>query len=812
MNHKKFIAAAVLLCLAGLIGATPRATAQQAQPAGADDAADRTTAPQAAAAGSNIDALIAEASAENGEVSAQICGNCHNLSLRGGDKIGPNLFGVADRWIAGLPGYSYSAALTAKAGETWSNENLDAFLANPKEWAPGTKMTFPGLRDERERASIIAYLRSLPIGMDPKSWLPKSRAEAPDIVQPPEVVLPEEEKRLVREGLVVEISATPVRSDGGADRGLMRGDNAEVTFRITEEASGAPVSGLFPGAWMDIGTPWGSERQPEYSCKDRVGLYLQGNVGIRPLIDMNGYFLLSLNEDATITIIDPFVGMSGITRLYGLIKLERPAADWAKTGDDKRFFVSMPRADKVAVVNTDVFKVETNVDAGVHPVRVAVQPDEKYLWVGNDSKEPAESGVTVIDLESLKIVAQIPTGAGHHEIAFTDDNRTAFVSNRKSGTVSVIDIASLEKVEDIETGAVPISIAFSSLSRALYVADGREGAISVIDAESLTVTARIKALPGLGPLRFDPSGRWGLVPNSEQDLVHVIDASANRIAQNVSVGTRPFQVAFSRAFAYVRSLGTERVSMFNLEELNKGRRPPVVSFQAGQKAPELTPELNLADVIVEAPGMAAVLVSSPADATVYYYMEGMNAPMGNFRNYGHRPLAVGVVDRALREKAPGVYSANVQLPEAGTYEVAFMMESPQILHCFGLVARPNPLMQDDAARLAVEYLVEDRRVPAGKELALRFRLTDPRNGQLRSGLKDVRVLSYRAPAFDRKVVWASDLGDGIYEARFPIRRPGAYYVFVSSESAGATYDDLLYLTVMGVHGKAATQTNGQTGG
>jgi YVTN family beta-propeller protein len=614
---------------------------------GAADSAQQTSPQGSPTGGSELEARIAEASAQRGEQVARICGNCHSLSLRGSDKIGPNLLGVPDRWIAGLPGYPYSAALTAKAGETWSNQNLDAFLANPKAWAPGTKMTFPGLRDEGERAAVIAYLRTLSTGMDPKNWLPKSRAAAPET---PEVVLPEESKQLVREGLVIDLSVEPLRKDDKDATPLMAGTDAEVTFRITEEASGAPVAGLFPGAWMDVAAPWGSERRIDRSCKDRVGLYLQGNVGIRPLIDMNNYFLLSLNEDGTITVIDPFSGMAGITKLFALVKMKRPGADWAKSGDDKRFYVTMPQANQVAVVDTDVFKVTANVDAGVHPVRVAMQPDEKYLWVGNDSKVPAESGVTVIELESLKIVAQIPTGAGHHEIAFTDNSRTAFVSNRKSGTVSVIDVASLAKVKDVETGALPISIGFSSLSRALYVADGREGVISVIDAEALTVTARIKALPGLGPLRFDPSGRWGLVPNSEQDLVHVIDASANRIAQNVSVGTRPFQVAFSRAFAYVRSLGTERVSMFNLEELNKGRKPPVISFQAGQKAPELTRELNLADVIVEAPGMAAVLVASPADATVYYYMEGMNAPMGNFRNYGHRPLAVGVVDRALREK------------------------------------------------------------------------------------------------------------------------------------------------------------------
>jgi YVTN family beta-propeller protein len=779
MNRKIILLAGVLSALAGL----PAAMAQQDQ------------AP--------LEALIAEADGAQGEQIARACRNCHSLSLGESHRIGPNLYGVTGRRVAGAAGFSYSDALVAKIGETWTDENLSGFLKSPRTWAPGTKMSFPGLPNDRERAAVIAYLRSLPDRAAGEAG-PGSTAAADG-----QTVKIEAPQQLVREGLVIDFSVTPApdRQDT-----LREGDIAEVAFRITDEATGGPVSGLFPGAWMDIAAPWGDSRKPDRSCKDRVGLYLQGNVGIRPLIDMNNYFLMSLNEDATITVIDPFVGISGITKLYGLIKLKRPGADWAKTADDKRFFVSMPRADQVAVVNTDNFKVEKNVDAGVHPVRVAVQPDEKYLWVGNDSKEPAESGVTVIEIGTWETVARIPTGAGHHEIAFSDDSRTAFVSNRTGGTVTVIDVQSLQKVADIETGATPISLAYSPLSKALYVADGIEGSISVIDGRSHEVVATIQAMPGLGPLRFEATGRWGLVSNSELVLVHVIDASANRIAQDVSVGTRPFQVTFSRAFAYVRSLGTERVSMFSLDDLNKGRKPAVVSFQAGQKAPELTPELNLAEVIVEAPGMAAVLVASPADATVYYYMEGMNAPMANFRNYGHRPLAVGVVDRALREKAPGVYAANVRLPEAGTYEIAFMMDSPQILHCFAAVAQPDPALQGSRDRVDVEYLVESRQVPAGEEFGLRFLLSDSRTGQLRSGLEDVRVLFFRAPNYDRTEVLAKEVTEGIYEARLPIRRRGAYFVYVGSASAKVAYGELPFLTLSGVPSKAATNQTGQSGG
>ncbi len=777
----KLTAAAV--ALAALMAAAPAMTAR------AD--ADAAPAP-------DIDALVAEARVEDGAMIARICGNCHSFTPGGGNKVGPNLYDVVGRRIAGAPGYPYSSALAGKAGETWSNGALNDFLADPNTWAPGTRMSFAGLKDARERAAIIAWLRALPDEQARSDALPGGASAAA------EPVIDRASWRLVREGLVIDLSVTPVGAEAGSDAPVMQGVHSKVAFRITNEATGEPVPGLFPGAWMDLAKPWGSDEESSVTCKERAGLYLQGQ-GFKPLVDMNSYFMLVLNRDPTILVFDPLVNVSGKTMLYAQINLRQPGADWVKSRDDRWYFVSMPRANQVAVIDTNNFKVSRNIDAGVHPVRVAVQPDGKYLWVGNDSKEPAESGVTVIDVESLDIVAQIPTGAGHHEIAFSDDSRSAYVSNRSDGTVSVIDVQSLEKRHDIATGPRPISLAFSPLSKALYVADAQTGVVSVIDATQRTPTSRIEAMRGLGPLRFDASGRWAFVVNPEQDLVHVIDASANRIAHDIAVGTRPYQIGFSRSFAYVRSLGTERVSMINLQELEKGRKPPVVTFPAGDKAPEKAPELNLADGLVEAPGEAAVLVASPADATVYYYMEGMNAPMGAFRNYGHRPLAVGVVDRALREEEPGVYVADVPLPSAGTYEIALIMDAPQILHCFRLVARPNPAIEPDRKPLAVEYLVEGREVPAGKPFTLRFQLTDPTTGRLKSGLGDVRVLFYRAPGQLRTEVEAREVRDGLYEATLPIKFRGAYYVHVATPSMKVLYGDLPYLTLLGVPGKAAKQ-------
>ena len=599
-----------------------------------------------------------------------------------------------------------------------------------------------------------------------------------------------------RQGVVVEFEANPSPGRSMTGEEIYAGDYVDLSFRITDANTKQPLQGQFPGAWMDIGESWGGEYALDSSCKDRVGTYLQGSIGIRPLIDLNSYFVLVMNRDPSITVIDPITGITGITKLYAQVNLESPGADWAKTADEKWLFVTMPTVGQVAVVDTGTFKVTDNVGAGVKPTRIVRQADGQYLWVGNDADDPAESGVTVIEVESLAVARRIPTGRGHHEIAVSSDSRHAFVSNREEGTVSILDVDTLEKVKDVATGPLPLTLDYSNHSGTLYVSDGESGEITVIDGRTLEIATRIEAEPGLGPVRFSQDGRWAVALNANKNLAHVIDASTNRIAHTLEMEERPYQVAFSRSFAYVRSLGSERVAMINLQEVGKAGDPPVVKWAAGQGAPGKTKNLSLADSIIEAPGEAAVMVASPTDTTVYYYMEGMNAPMGNFRNYGHQPLAVQVVDRSMQELEPGVYSSTVRLPESGVYEVAFLMDSPSILHCFELAARPNPALEMKGPSLVVEYLDEKRPRDVGETVDLQFKLTDRRTGQSRTDLSDVAVYYFVAPGGLRTRAAARHVGDGVYSASLTLAEAGAWYAYVACPSERVRPADLPFTTFL----------------
>ena len=131
--------------------------------------------PEAAAPAEPIEKLLASASVEKGEQAAKKCVACHTFTKGGPNRVGPNLWGIVNRPKASEAGFTYSDALKSKGGN-WTIDDLNAFLTNPRGYAPGTKMTFVGLPKGSERADIIAYLNSL---ADSPAPLPKAAQNVP---------------------------------------------------------------------------------------------------------------------------------------------------------------------------------------------------------------------------------------------------------------------------------------------------------------------------------------------------------------------------------------------------------------------------------------------------------------------------------------------------------------------------------------------------------------------------------------------------------------------------------------------------------
>jgi YVTN family beta-propeller protein len=608
-------------------------------------------------------------------------------------------------------------------------------------------------------------------------------------------------QKLVTQGVEIEFNIEPAAA---SDARLLEEQDVRVRFRVTDTTTHTPITGLKPNVWMTQREGEGAPK-PE-QCKEKIQSFLQGSLRSRPDVDLNSFYLLTLNNEANISVIDPILGFGG-SKLVTLVMLKSPGEDWVITADQERLFVSMPDSNQVAVVDTNTWKVVANIDTGARPVRLALQPDEKYLWVGTD--EGAESGVTVIDTTAFKQVARVPTGAGHHEIALSGDNKFAYVTNRDAGTLSVVGVRNFSKVGELKTGRKANAVAVSPLSKYVYVSDEVGGGIAVVDGPASKLVSRVETAAGLGAVRFAPGGRYGFAANSSAGVVYIFDASTNRMLHTLKIGKGPDQIAFTKEYAYVRSSGTLDVSMIRMSTL--GNEPYVTKFPAGQVAPaEGRTPVALADSIITSPDPNSVLIANVADQQIYYYTEGMAAPMGNLQNYKRDPRAVLVADRSLREIKSGTFETFTRLPRSGTYDVAFLLDSPRVTHCFEAKAADNPSIEHERkVALGVEYLERERPLRTGEDYKVRFRLIDTATGKPADGLKDVHVLTFLSPGIWQKRDFAQGAGDGIYELKINVPQPGYYTIFVESRSKGVQFRQLPYLMLQATGAQAAVSAQGE---
>jgi YVTN family beta-propeller protein len=593
--------------------------------------------------------------------------------------------------------------------------------------------------------------------------------------QPPPV------QRYEQAGIAVEFSLQPLDS---ASR-LKAGEDALATFRVADARTGRPLAGVRPRAWLSAQTlqATGNEKQ----CADKVRGFSGGQLGSRADVDLNGYYVLALNHDKTISVINPQVGFS-LTKLESMIVLPGVGADWALSKDRNFLYVSVPDPGAIVVVDTRTRKtVATLPVAGAKPMRVALQPDGRYVWIGLDGAGRA----AVIDTAANRLVREVGVGEGLHAFAFSADSRYAFVTNAASHSVSIIDTQTLTATATVRVGKTPVAAAYSALAQRVYVASLNAG-VAVVDPVKGKIVARVPVLPGTVAIGFAEDGRYALAVNQMKSTVSVIDAATDRVTAAGAVVKDPDQVVFTRRYAYVRGIESEKFSLLDLNELRLGRFAPV-DIQAGQRPASAEPkEIGVAAMIAPTPEGNAAMIANAPDRTIYYYAEGMMAPMGTFSNYKRMPHALMILDRSLTETAPGVYAAHVKLTKGGRFDVPVLIDQPRLVNCFQVTVAEQPGAKKaiGGAAVQVEAQFDEGEISPRKAIILKFKIIDSISKAHITGLSDARALVFEPPGVWQQRHSLKELGNGVYALDQSFPHAGLFNVMLEIPSQGLHYADL----------------------
>lgn len=600
---------------------------------------------------------------------------------------------------------------------------------------------------------------------------------------------------VIHEGIKVEFSLIHV--DPSKDPNVFtQDDDVLFRFEITDTLSNKPVTGAAPAAWME---PMVEAEDQVAECGQKISSFLTGTLFKRAELDLNVFYVLVMNDDPSITVVDPLFSFGG-SQLLAYVDLMGVPEDWAVSKDQLTLYVTIPKSGMVAVVNTSDWSVEEYVPINANVHEVVLQPDGAYVWTDFESgKIEGYSGVAAISTESNSVMASILTGGGEHQIVVTDDNKYVFVSNRDDATVSVIDVNSLQKIKDIPINGEIVSMEWSSMAEVVYVLDTDGGLITGIDANSLEIINQVQGKPGISALKFDPTGRFGFILGKEEGIVQILDVASNRIVQNGTTEALPTDVVFSDELAYVMHEESEIVLMFPIDVIGKeGQRLQAADFPGGQYPPGKVKNPSRGELMVQAPGANAMLVANSLDKTIYYYMEGMAAPMGSFSNYSKVPRAVEVIDRSIEERRPGVYETVAKIRGFGKYDVPFFVDVPRLIHCFSVGVMPNEdkvqeHLKNELGTLSIQHFDQPLEIQAGDSFNVLFALTDPTKNEQVSGLDDVKVRCISSSNMFYEGEAKETDTPGIYNSTIKFDQSGVYFIYVGCKSKNLDFTNPQYL-------------------
>ncbi|MCP9469890.1 MAG: hypothetical protein NNA31_07820 [Nitrospira sp.] len=555
-------------------------------------------------------------------------------------------------------------------------------------------------------------------------------------------------------------------------------------IRLTVEAKrapdGTPLTQWWPGAWIDWQIDPLSGSVP--TCSQRIGRYLGGSLLARPLVDLTGSYVVTMDQEPSLSVLDPSVNFAGRSSLYRSVSLPAPAADWVATPDDRWLVLAVPSTKAVIVVETGDFTIAHRIDRPRHPRQLFMQPQSRLIWISELEDRAGGKGqgwLTAIDTATWSVVESFSVREGLPLVTFAAEGGWVYVANRSARQLTIIDSRRMVVHRTLSLDFSPTGLAATPSEPMLWVVDGKKGRVVRFDVDGHE-RDRLAVAPTLEWASLSPDGRWVVVATPPTGLTAIATTSPHRMV-SIPLSGKPRDLLWSDQFAYVLVPEQGTLSLFTWPSLGEGA-VPVKSIAIGASALSVRAGGPTASTMTLMADGKGTFIAHPTERTIYTYMEGMNAPTQGVRAYGHTPLAVKTVRRTLQEIEPGVYHQWVRLPaSSGRLMLAIAGESPLVRTCVGL----PPLGQETPRQAsqgwqweALPKLTAHVAEPVTVQLS---RLSRESAGEERddgsAAHVTLRLMRARGGLYDEWPLRRLPDSPNAYEATGTVREAGTYFLY-----------------------------------
>jgi DNA-binding beta-propeller fold protein YncE len=551
------------------------------------------------------------------------------------------------------------------------------------------------------------------------------------------------------------------------------GDGLELTaqLELSDFATRQPLTRLHPLAWL---LPADAERAQAIDCKRELAAQVNGSLSGAAAVSFNGYRLVVLNDDATLSVINPQVKLQG-TQLEAVISLPSLPSDWALDADRHQVYAALSGSDEIAVVSLSEQRLVRRVALpdGVRAERLYWDAPRRRLWAAS----AGAVALLAVEPDSGRVERVSDVGAGEPVLTALPDHHWLVVGASGSTSLRVVDAVERRVIGSIDTPDGSVSLAYSALAQRLY-AVGATGHVLSIPPDGSLPPAPLEGLDGVSEVAVAPDGHYGFALHGVGARVSSFDTSTARVTASAALAAGAADIQFSARYAYVRGGSDDQVTLISLEEA-RNRTLTMTSVPTGMARAGASVRRR-AGSIVTTPETGGAIIANTADRQLYFYLEGMMVPMGTLPTYGHRPLSLLIDDRSLAEDVRGRYVASAQWPAGGDYWLLVLLDQPRVAQC-ARVTLAGPPARHSRSEPVLALTLPAAPVYPGVPAELRLERANAGALAGTANLGRVRILVTDGTGRWQRHLRVEPAGDAGYHAFVSFPSPGVYHLMLKSD-------------------------------